>query len=108
MAIFVACVILPSRQTRVDRRPNVLLASDSLQEISVSRPPDEDRQLPRYVKSSTFFSAHTHALMHAHMHALTHASMHKHTQVRTNSETKENDKHTHTHTHTHTHAQNLK
>ena len=46
-----------SSQTRVHRRPNALLALDSRQEISVPRPPDEDKQLPRYVKSSTFFSA---------------------------------------------------
>ena len=46
-----------SRQTRVHRGPNTLLALDSRQEISVSRPPDEDRQLPTYVKSSTFFNA---------------------------------------------------
>ena len=52
------CLVIPrSRQTLVQRRPYVLLALDSRQEISVSRPPDENRQLPRYVKSSTFFSA---------------------------------------------------
>ena len=47
-------VISLSRRIRVHRRPNALLALDIRQDISVSRPPDEDRT--RYVKSSTFFS----------------------------------------------------
>ena len=45
-----------SCHTLVERRPKALLALDRRQEISLSRLPEEARQLPRYVKASTLFS----------------------------------------------------